>query len=433
MKKLTALLLAVLALTSCTADTEIDIAENLETFRDVFTEETEAGETILPYIPPEDSASVTGIIAQDFTIQDGKYYFELKHAFGIGGGVRMLAYADVATGNYGIVCQDHLCPHTSPKVCKYADLSYHCFTDKPGVYYAVRMDIPMYLCRVDLNKDIVENIHELDFFGWDMLGYSDGRMYFYESEYMTVDQKTTCIPHIFYVDDNTREIIEIEQPSGDWIYTNTSPRFVWNGNFYVFTDKKIVKTTPTYDNPEVIADLGMEIEQWYMDTGTGELYFSCTNPNTLTGSVYVVKDGIEPEKVNLPHENIYTFTLNADRIYYTVYDPVFMGISGQSFFKKEGEEDRKSYDYTGGKLYAVDRDNPSVAEEMVYEVNGIPLDKALRLESSVVVGDYLYVDEINVLREVRNGQEYVSFDYARDVSKIRVGLKDGSFTRISFD
>ena len=147
----------------------------------------------------------------------------------------------------------------------------------------------------------------------------------------------------------------------------------------------------------------------------------------------MIKDNI-PEKVNLPHDEVYTFTVTHEKIYYTIYDPVYLGISAQaSYAPSEEAENHKTYDYTGGKLYSVDRNNPSVVEEVVYEVKDIPLDKAVMLESAVVIGDYLYIDEINVLREVRQGKEYVSFDYSRDVSKIRIGLKDGSFTRISFE
>ena len=80
MKKLTAILLAVLTLTSCTADTEIDIAEGLETYREAYTE---AGrETEVPYTPPEEiqtedtTTQWGGIFSPDFTVSGGKYYFE---------------------------------------------------------------------------------------------------------------------------------------------------------------------------------------------------------------------------------------------------------------------------------------------------------------------------------------------------------------------
>lgn len=432
MKRLSVILLFVLTLVSCTRNTN-DIAAGLETYRDVYTEETEDGENVLPYIPPEEEAAVTGILAEEFTIHDGKYYFGLKHAFDRGGGVRMLAYADVETGNYGIVCQDHLCPHNSPKVCKYAELDYFRFTDKPGVFYAVRMTSEMYLCRIDLNEDTVENIKKLDFFGWNLLGYSDGRMYFSENVTVTKDKQTVSELRISYVEDATREIVQLELPEEEWPYRIQLPRFVWNGGFYIFTDQKIIRTDPTNSDTSVIADLGMNISQWYMDTGTGELYFSCVDQNNHTGSVYVVKDGGAPDKLPLPHEEIYTFTLNHNKIYYTTYDPVYLGTSGQAFHDPGNEDAHGTYDYTGGKLYAVDRYHPSEAEELAYEVSGIALDKAARLESAVVMGDYLYIDEIDILREVKNGREYVSFDYARNVSKLRIGLRDGSLVRITFE
>ncbi|MBQ8333784.1 MAG: hypothetical protein IJX93_08430 [Clostridia bacterium] len=435
MKKLTVILLA-LAFVSCTKN---DIAAGLETYRDIYTEAPEEGENILPYIPPEEEVTVTGILSSDFTIYDGKYYFELKHAFDKGGGVRMLAYADVETGNYGIVCQDHLCPHNSPDVCKYADLGFFCFTDKPGVFYAVRLQYPNHLCRVDLNNDTVERIRTADWgrkinsYSWNLLGYTDGRMYYSESVYYTENRMTQNERKIFCVDDKTLEISEIEMPGEDWPYQGKQPRFIWNGYFYIFTDNKIVRTDPTYTDTTVIADMGMTVSQWYLDTAAGELYFSCVERENNTGSVYVVKDGGAPEKLELPHEEIYTFTINQSRIYYTSYDPVYLGVSGQARLNPGKEDQYLTYDYTGGKLYAVDRDNPSGEPELVYEVSGIPLNRALKLEDAVVLGDYLYVDEVDITREVIDGTEYVYFDYSRDVSKLRIGLKDGSAVRIVFE
>jgi len=439
MKKLTAIIiLLALAIVSCTKNTD-NIAAGLETYREVYTEETDDDENVLPYVPPEEEATVTGILSSDFTIYDGKYYFELKHAFDNGGGVRMLAYADMETGSYGIVCQDPLCTHSDAEVCKYADLSDFRFTDKPGVFYAVRALYPAYLCRVDLNRDTVERIKtvewgkKIDTYRWFPIGYTGGRMYFEESVYYTEDRMTKNETKICYVDDKTLEVAEVETPGDDWPYPGTRPRFVWNGYFYIFTDNKIIRTDPTYTETSVVADMGMTVSQWYLDTASGELYFSCIDRMSNTGSVYVVKDGGAPEKLNLPHDEVFSFTINHSRLYYTTYDPVYLGISGQARLHPGNEKQYLTYDYTGGKLYAVDRENPSSEAELVYEVSDIPLNKAVMLEDAVVLGDYLYIDEVDILREVVDGKEYVSFDYARNVSKIRIGLRDGSAVRISFE
>lgn len=422
MKKLIALLL-LLALTGCTVSDKT--AETGRAYYDIFKEENK-----LPYVLPEKGTTVDGIFAEDFTIQDSRYYFEIKHAFDIGGGVRMLAYTDISTGDYEIVCQNPQCSHSSPKVCKYADLGYYCFTDKPGIIYAVRMNSDMQLCRIDLNEDRVEDIHKLNYFDWDLLGYSNGKMYFREKRTVTEDKNLFSYTAYCYVDDANREVVEFEKPKSE--YTYSKPLFVRNGDFYLISDSKIIRTDPMFENFEVIADTGMPINQWYLDSGTEEIYFSCIDVENRLGSVYVVKDDV-PEKVNLPYGEIYSFTINHEKIYYTVYDPVYLGISAAaSYYAPEEAEKHKTYDYTGGKLYAADRNNPSSAE-LIYEVQGLPMNKAAKLESAVVVGDYLYMDVINILRDVREGREYVSFDYARDVSKIRIGLKDGSLVRIDFE
>ncbi|MBQ8370157.1 MAG: hypothetical protein IJY35_09285, partial [Clostridia bacterium] len=81
----------------------------------------------------------------------------------------------------------------------------------------------------------------------------------------------------------------------------------------------------------------------------------------------------------------------------------------------------------------VDRDSLSDEAELVYDNEGqYPISNA-GIDCYCVFGDYLYFSEITVRREVLDGVEYTTFSYADDISKIRVGLEDGTFTKVKFE
>ena len=84
-------------------------------------------------------------------------------------------------------------------------------------------------------------------------------------------------------------------------------------------------------------------------------------------------------------------------------------------------------------MYAVSRENPSGEAELVYASGGSDLDRLPDLDEFIVIGDYLYFDEVELRRDILDGVEYLTISHASDVQKIRVGLKDGSFTRIKFE
>ena len=435
MKKLTAILLAVLALTSCTAATEIDIAEGLETYREAYTES--GRETEVPYTPPEEiqtedtTTQWGGIFSPDFTVSGGKYYFETRRSESRGNSVSMIAYTDLATGNSGILCPDPLCTHQSAEVCKYADLQGIYFTDEEGVFYSCRHTFTTTIYRVDVNNDTVQTACEINSFNVNLLGYDNGKLYFYELKF-GMEGRTAGISYLIScLDTDTGKVTELGYIPDEWALALNLILFVRNDEIY-FTaySSKLMKTDLSLTN--VIEVIAADPWQWYWDEGTDALYFSTSDPEKQTGSVYVHKDG-KTEQIPLPHENIHAFTMTEDRIYYSPYDPVFYGFSNVAFYFEDDPEEHKVYDYTGGKVYAVDRDNPSAEAELVYEASVIDGNRMADLDNCAVFGDYLYFNEITVRREVLGGVEFVTFSLADDVSKIRVGLKDGSFTRISFD
>ena len=209
--------------------------------------------------------------------------------------------------------------------------------------------------------------------------------------------------------------------------------FVIGGEIYFTMNNAgtLMKTDPEYRNVTLVAELEASASKWYFDPDTDEFFYVHRDYDNFRGSFHVAKDGVS-KQIHLPHEDVYSFFLTDDKIYYTVFDPVYYGTSNIAAYTDVTGEAAKTYEYTGGKMYAVSRENPSGEAELVYEVTVSDQDRVAMLAESIVVGDYLYYTEAYVWRQVINGVEYVDFS-EHEESKVRVGLKDGSFTRISFD
>jgi len=437
MKKLTALLLTLFTLASCTAKTEIDIAEGLETYRETYGAETE-----VPYTAPDLEKAIGGLSGASFSIQDGRYYFPIRKSIIVEvktgpnpgksrSSVATYAYADLKTGNYALICPDPLCTHASAEICKYYGFEQGAwFTEYTGVFYTYRQNHGLEIHRVDLQNDTARLAYAPEQMLANIIGYHDGKLYFYESLNYTEDKKTIRRRRLSCIDDSTGEITELGYfPDGSEIF----PQFMKDGKIYYMEGKTLGRMDPDFGNREEILKTAYGLSHWIWDDNTGELYFSSVNEELLDGAIYRYADGAV-EKLVLPHEDIYSFTLTNDKIYYSPYDPLFHGINILAAGDPALEASTRYhvYDYTGGKVYSVDRSNPSAEAELVYDNGGEFLVSNLN-HPYVVFGDYLYMDEIELTREVINSREYVYYNSAFEVSKIRVGLKDGSYTKIKFE
>ncbi len=439
MKKLTALLLALLTLASCTADTD-EIAAGLETYREVYggnpvPVQTEATTETEPAVPEADlpvnyGTTVEGIVSPDFTINDGKLYFELTRS-SAGGTQYMYSYIDLKTGNSGSLCSDPLCSHDSTETCKYFDLRYLNPTDEPGVFYGIRYNKPHRIYCADLNKDSVREIASIDGWGPSLLGYHDGKLYYRQLFTETNAKQTVKTYKIFYIDCITKKITEVAQIPEEW--DQLVLKTFHNGKLYFTIDNRFYRSDPSFSDMTLLFDAGDTTIgiQWFLDTASDEIYFITHDWDRQEGSVYVVKDG-QAEELVLPHSEIYYFTIDNEKIYYSTYDPIYYGISNTAYYFKKDPSDCRVYDYAGGKIYAVDRNNPSHDAELIFDNGG----ETMICNSShdyMIIDDYLYYDDVTVMREVLGGIEYTYFASGKGMSKVRYNLKDGSSVKFTFD
>lgn len=173
---------------------------------------------------------------------------------------------------------------------------------------------------------------------------------------MTVDRKTQNLKHLYSLDVKTKEVTDLGYFPDSIAENYVSNLFLYDETmFYMSSNNELVKSDINFENTTTVFSMGRNsLRYWFYDTKTDELYFNINNKEELTGSVYVYRNG-NVEKVELPHENIFTFTVTNSEIYYSTYEPIYYGIS-----KAPGNPE--VYDYSGGKVYKTNRYDTSSSE-----------------------------------------------------------------------
>lgn len=434
MKKLiTIILILTCVLPSCNNTvTDEDIAANLNGYETMFDEAADSTSTENEYIPTS-LTGVEGIISPEYTINDNKYYFVTKRPDKRGiNGIDMISYVDLETGDSHIICPDPLCEHEDDEKCKYTEFQKIYLTDTPGVFYSVRENaIPMPLCRIDLNNDTVKTVYTPKTSFAFIVGIDNGMLYFYETEKEMTTKQVFYKYTLYRLDISTDKVEELGRIPDEIGKDISELLFVRNDELYYTSLGKLMKCDMSFENVTELYDCGSSyLNQWYYDEMTDELYFNIINNEEQSGSIMVVKEG-KAEQVKLPHDDIYSFCLTREKIYYSIYDPIYYGISSTAHYFNSDPEENKVYDQSGGKVCAADRDELSESE-LVYDCAGEYVI-CTTAGGYVILGDHLYFDEIEIVKETLDGVEYVYFSYARNLSKIRVNLTTGEMTRIQFE
>lgn len=382
---------------------------------------------------PEISEQITGIeglVSPDFTISNGKYYYLTKRSNGYVG-EEMISYIDLETKESFLICPDPLCKHNKKSGdCKYAGFQEIYLTDTPGVFYSIKMtsDQPP-ICRIDLNQDTVDVVYTANTFFTYMIAMDEGegKLYFCEEESIVIDKQTKRMNHFYYIDTATDEVIDIGFLPERFTVEGGLIFMIHNGEIY-YHDKngEIRKTDFDFNESTLICDAdNLGVANWVYDEKTDELYLLVANDDERKGSLYVYRNGVT-EQVNLPHENIILFTLTNSEIYYSVYEE-----EAVSFGISRAPGNPEVYDLANGRVYRVDRAQPGEAE-LVFDHPG-EYFLASPLTSYCVIDDCLYFDEPELVKETIEGVDYVYYDYAITMNRIRADLKTGEITRLKFE
>ena len=381
------------------------------------------------------------IVSKNHIINDNKLYFKIqkKNPKITGpGGLSMISYIDLKTGDSQIICQDPLCKHENNGECKYLGFEEVHFIDD-GVFYSWNTNgVFSDLCKIDLKKDVITVIHKPESYISLTLGtdVKTGVFYFYEVEVLTVsdEKQVQYIYHLYSVNPADDQVEYIGVLNDTYADNIISALFIKDRQIFLIANGNLVKSNLLLTDMEEICALEgnntINAYQWYYDKQKDELWFNISDHQANTGNIYVYT-GEKVRKVNLPHENIYSFCLTDENIYYSTYNPIFYGISASSYYLQGNPENHKVYDYSGGKVYVTNRDY-RVSSDLVYDCAG-----KYRICSSnqnyIVIDDCLCFDEVELIHEKINGVEYTYFSSADTVNKIRVNLTTGELKRIVFE
>lgn len=367
------------------------------------------------------TADVDGILSEHYTFNDNKYYFVTRKEGGYTED-SMLTYYDFQTGKNRIICPDPLCGHENVESCKYVGFEKPWFVS-PGVFYGIRFhgDNPA-ICRVDLNEDTVKVVYTSNAPILEAVWMDGLTFYFYEVQLGTEETQWQTEYHLYAMDGSTDQVKEVSNVTELLLSGNIL--LIHDGTLYCDWNRALVRCGLDLQNQTELHrfSAGEQISQWCYDTNTEEFYFSVCNQSEQTGSLYVSSKG-ETTEVPLGAE-IYTFTLTQDKLYYSLYDPIFYGISNDPGHSEV-------YDYSGGKVYVADRKAPKTGE-LLYDCGGESVLCVASVFNYVVVGNSLFFDDVAIVRETINGVDYTYFALSRELGMNRVDLTTGETELIEF-
>ena len=426
------ILLLCITSSSCTKRmSDEEIMQNLgetavpsETLTDVgIPEDSDA----VPETVPESEypTGVEGIISPDHWISDGKYYFVTRRDR-----INMITYIDLETREDYIICPDPLCEHEENGDCKYAGFGSFYPSETPGVFYSAKKStLESKICRIDLNKDTVTTVYTTRSINMSVRGMDHEKLYFSVSEAkMDEEKEIKTLIHYYYIDTRTDEIVDVGYMPEEFSVECGAIFLIRDGYIYYHTKSgEVRKTDFSYSESEYICDTGdYGVCNWIYDTKTEELFIQLRHREQRKGEVWRYRDG-KGEKIEFPHgDTIFLFTLTNSKMYYSVYDE-----GAVSFGKSRAPGNPEVYDLAGGKVYAVDREQPGDAE-LVYDRPGEYLLES-PFGSYCVIDNCLYFDEPDFVRENIDGVEYVYFDYAYTINRIKANLETGEITRLRFE
>ena len=379
-----------------------------------------------------DTSVLDGIVTSSGDLSgyyDGKYYFSVKKAR-----ESTKMYIDLATGESHYVCPDPLCPHTkdADETCGAYSVPGMNIREGKGYDWLLTSDkdtpwIQTFtLTERDLTTGKVRALYSYDSNAMEEKhalpagSCIDGNLlWFTNREFVTDAETKTQTQHdiVYTCDLTTGEISEPYHLPDEYDQEGTGILWVQDGLFYMRSPQtKLFVTDQTFTGRRVLIDEPVpangreQINYRISDENTGEVFLLYGNKAEKTGTIYRICDG-EIEELSMPHNEIYTFRLTKDKIYYMTYE--------ESEYSAPWQE----HEYGGGKIYVTDRETRETAELFFDSKMQIPL-----IDSWYVVGNYVYV---TVKDYTPNGDH--PFSTIQNLKTARIHVTDGTIRYFCFE
>ncbi len=416
MKRLAAgILLSILLFASCARDQSVDdrLLENADVVSAVPSVE-EAEEYIGSYTPEENyvPGDITDTAGIRYTanimapaVEEGMFISRLctwqsyKDEEGSRSGTAWITnIVNLETGNARYTCADPLCEHLKDH-CPHVSINHVGYYN--GMIYVLTNRYETEMKGNDLTHYVTDNIEALD--------PTTGEFSVLWSETYSLDSdirtrimrheissgKLICVVGTFYQDmesktENRTEILHIfDLDTGTKLDSITIPQELTDANFGIVHMEGdtlwcrddingFYRTDLSFGSIETVGSEYAWVTLNSVDTQTGEIFLEVREDGMENGSIRIGRlNGNEIELLDMPHDNILEYQITRDWIYYTVYDPVPVGINhngtGQVFFEN------------GGKIYRTSRSDSSESE-LIFD-DGVNFNLK---EQWFVLGDCLY-------------------------------------------
>ena len=409
--------------------------------------ETEQPEEAQPVKPTEEAQPVKptfksdwdGITSSEYTVLGNRYYYYVQAKKGLPGGyitgVYAYVYTDLTQGGMQYVCPDPLCSHDSPIICPYtADSSMPDFCPTEGGLFYFRAsewnnskwNFNAGIVKADLNKNVLKTVYDAGISTVKLYGAENGVVYFLKIEDFTDKntRKTVRKNFLIALDVKTDEVLfERIIPDDVWIKEIRGRRIVCSSL------KTLIEYDMNFENPKTLFSFEGTggFGEWYYDENRNEFWFNVRDREQESGQVWHVLSDGTCEKVPLRAEKIYCFQLTNTKIYYSPYDPVKLS--------EHPRDPNGIVDYTNGKIYSVNRDDPGGEPTLVYDCAGKYYIGEPDTSVYTIFGDDLYFSLLKLTRETDwiTEEEYLAFNMAGDYPKVHVNLSTGEEEIYRFD
>ncbi len=359
-----------------------------------------------------------GILSSEYQIVGNKFYFRT----GRKNGVNIVTWYDVSTGGHDVICPDPLCKHDDPAVCRFIQVheeSDFIMADENTFIrsYRPNPNAKNDVYRFDLTSGETEKIYKVKQDAPDLIAVRDDVLWLVDYDTVTKNGRSAANRTLYGVGIHTGEtVFEQELPLDCRVVCAAGDRLILD------TVKTIVSASFDLTDRVTILEYANadRFGSWYYDTNTDEFWFGIVNQEKQTGTVYTLRSGV-CTPVQLPAEEIYYFQLTDTKIYYSPYEPVYIGENPDLAYGL--------WDYSGGKIYEVKRNEPSSEANLIYDAKGEFFITRLGVSNYVILGDQLFFDNLSVVSR----KDGVFFNAAGELPKVHIDLRTGELAYIRFE